>query len=93
MGNKLELDGFRIEKKFPDLEGGLSMQQGTKGWEETYQKHGHKKIQGVKIMRKTFAFNFESKTRPDIEATIYIFLPELNPEYGKFDGIGRCSSG
>lgn len=87
------LDKFGIEKKFPDLEGGLVAVQDTNGWKETYEKHGYKSIKGVKIMRKTFSFNFDSKPKSDIEATIYVFLPGLNPAYGKFNGIGRCSSG
>jgi hypothetical protein len=91
-----DLDEFGILKKFPDLEGGITIVQGGPEWGETYTKHGYtsKAITGgknVKVWRKTFKFNKQLK--PDQEVTIYVSLPKLNPEYGNYPGIKHCRSG
>jgi hypothetical protein len=86
-----DLDGFGIVKKFPDLEGGITLEQGS-NWGDTYESHGYKSIPGVTIKRKTFSFT--KKLKPDQEMTIYVFLPGLNKEYFKgIEGIGHCESG
>lgn len=87
-----ELDQFGIVKKFPDLEGGVTIIQDGPEWGETFTEHGYNSIPGVKIRRKTFKFN--KKLKPDQEVTIYVLLPRLNPEYSEgIDGIGKCQSG
>lgn len=94
MGSSIGFDKFGVEKKFPDLDGGVVMFQGdpNSGFEESYEKHGYASIPGVTIWRKTIAFN-KIQLSPDHEVTIYIFLPGLNPEYGSHEDVGRCSSG
>ena len=59
MGSSIGFDKFGVEKKFPDLDGGVVMFQGdpNSGFEESYEKHGYASIPGVTIWRKTFAFN------------------------------------
>jgi hypothetical protein len=87
-------DKFEIEKKFPDLEGGITILQNGSEWNKpTYNRYGYSspELKEVKVWRKTFSFN--KKLKPDQEVTIYIFLPKLNPEYGSHEGIGKCSSG
>jgi len=84
-------DKFGIVKKFPDLEGGITLLQEGPEWREKDSEHGYASIPGVKIQRKTFSFN--KKLKPDQEVTIYISLQKLNPEYGKHEGIGHCESG
>lgn len=84
------MDVFEIEKKFPDLEGGVTIMQDGPKWGETYAPHGYS-FTDKKIWRKTFKFN--EKLKPDQEVTIYVFLPSLNPEYGSHPKIGRCASG
>lgn len=87
-----ELDDFGIEKKFPDLVGGVTIVQDGPEWAETFTQHGFQSIPGVKMWRKTFKFN--KKLKPDQEVTIYVSLPGLNPEYfAGHEGIGRCASG
>lgn len=87
-----ELDRFGIMKKFPDLEGGVTIVQDSPEWRETFTQHGYQSIPGVKISRKTFKFN--KKLNPNQEVTIYVFLPKLNPEYFEgHEGIGKCASG
>jgi len=94
MSSVIGFDKFGIEKKFADLDGGISLFQDdlNSGFGETDEKHGFQSIPGVKIMRKTFSFN-KIKLKPDQEVTIFVFLPKLNPEYGSHEGVGRCSSG
>lgn len=89
--SNIERDGFGIVKKFPDLEGDVTLEQGGPEWGETYTQHGYKSIPGVKIWRKTF--NFNKKLKPDQEVTIYVFLPKLNKEYGSHPKVGKCQSG
>jgi hypothetical protein len=90
--SNMELDGFGILKKFPDLEGGITIEQDGPEWGDTYQPHGYESVKDVTIMRKTFSFT--KKLKPDQEVTIYIFLPSLNKEYFKgIKGIGHCESG
>ena len=87
-----ELDQFGIVKKFPDLEGGVTIIQDGPEWDETFTQHGYNSVPGVKIRRKTFKFN--KKLKADQEVTIYVLLPRLNSEYFEgFDGIGKCQSG
>ena len=88
-----EFDRFGIVKMFPDLQGGVTIEQNGPEWRDRYTRHGYSnpKIKNVTVSRKTFSFNKELK--PDQEVTIYVFLPKLNPEYGKFDGIEHCRSG
>ncbi|HEY7228244.1 MAG TPA: hypothetical protein VH481_08975 [Nitrososphaeraceae archaeon] len=89
--NNTEVDVFGIVKKFPDLQGGITIVQGGPEWHERDSEHGYASIPGVKIRRKTFSFN--KKLKPDQEVTIYVSLPKLNPEYGSHEGIGHCKSG
>ena len=87
-----EFDGFGIVKKFPDLEGGITVEQGSNDWGDTYKEHGYKNIPGVKVWRKTLSFT--KKLKPDQEMTIYVFLPKLNEAYYKASkDIGHCKSG
>lgn len=86
-------DGFGIQKIFPDKPGGITLLQDDMSWFEKYSRHGYKSIKNKKIWRKTFGFKSKEKYGPDLEATIYIFFPKLNPEYGSHPKIGRCSSG
>jgi hypothetical protein len=86
-------DEFGIVKMFPDLEDGVTVIQNDPEWKERYTKHGYSspKLKNATVWRKTFSFS--RKLKPDQEVTIYVSLPGLNPEYGKFDGIGPCQSG
>src|SRR4249920_2296895 len=89
-----DLDGLGIVKKFPDLEGGITLVQGGPGWDKPeYRQYGYStpKLKNIKVWRKTFSFN--KKLKPDQEITIYISLPKLTPDYGKFDGIEHCHNG
>jgi len=86
-------DKFGVQKLFPDKENGITLTQDDTSFFSKYSKHGYKSIKGKKIWRKTFGFKTETKLSPDIEATIYIFLPSLNKEYGSHPKIGKCSSG
>jgi len=88
-----QLDGFGIVKKFPDLEGGITIEQDGNDWgKPSYTQHGYKSLPGVKTWRKTFSFN--KKVNPNQEMTIYVYLPKLNKEYFKgIEGIGHCESG
>lgn len=88
--SNMEFDRFGVVKKFPDLEGGITLLQGGPEWHEKDSEHGYKSIPGAKIQRKTFSFN--KKLKPDQEVTIYVSLQNLNPEYGKGD-ISHCKSG
>ena len=86
------LDKSGIAKKFPDLEGGVTIIQDGPKQDETFTEHGYNSVPGVKIKKKTFKFN--KKLKPDQIVTIYISLTNLNSEY--FDGIygiGKCQSG
>lgn len=89
----IQLDKFGIQKRFPDLTGGNTLFQDDVGWGESYSRHGYKRIRGKKIWRRTFFFNAPKILSPNLEATIYVFLPKLNKEYGSHPKIGKCSSG
>jgi len=91
--SRIQLDIFGIHKIFPDLTDGTTLFQDDVGWGESYTRHGYKSIKGKKIWRKTFFFNVPKILNPDLEATIYVFLPKLNKEYGSHPKIGKCSSG
>jgi hypothetical protein len=87
-----ELDQFGIVKKFPDLEGGVTIIQDGPEWDVTFTEYGYNSIPGVKIRRKTFKFN--KKLKADQEVTTYVLLPRLNSEYSEgIDGIGNAKVG
>ena len=87
------VDRFGIQKIFPDKPGGTTLFGDGPNWFEKYSKHGYESIKNVKIFRKTFGFRPKINLGPNLEATIYVFIPRLNPEYGSHPKIGKCSSG
>lgn len=47
-----ELDKFGIVKKFPDLEGGVTIVQDGPEWDETFTEHGYNSVQVLRLREK-----------------------------------------